>query len=206
MATSDKDPRAPFGYDDKGDALAPYGLKMDGTPKTSRRGAAPGAFGNGKPSNPAAAKKTTGNMTDARRKSMLIDLSQQLIEVPLVALSSAPPLRAKFGKHAEALAGDAVIVHAYAPSLVDVVILAAQTKPKLLAWMDAAETKAPFIMLTQTLLGIGKTMVSHHANPDPALNAAGQTLVQITAKQMIEAMEREAREMGISTEQLAQAA
>lgn len=207
MATrTTRDPKAPHGYDEEGNPLAPHGLKTDGTPRLSRRGALPGQSG---VANGTARKKTpqlVGNASTAQTKAMLIDLADSLIAMPMVALSGMPLVRGKLGRHAESLAGDAVLVHAVAPQIADGMIIASASHPKMLSWLEGFSTKAPFVLLAQAGLTLAKAITENHLRPNPELNAAGRTMMQVHAARMVAAINAEAAEMGIDPGDLAQAA
>lgn len=196
-----RDPKAPHGRDENGEPLAPYGLKVDGTPRLSRRGAAPGQRGNGNSRASSGRKVASGNkQVDAKRKEMLLALTDMVVVTPLAGLSASPMLEKRFGKkHTDAFAGDAVIVSHFAPSLADSLIVLSQSKPGALAWLDQVEEKAPYLMLAQVGLQMAKAFVGNHMNPDPRLADAGRTLVQMRAAQMAQAIEDEAAAMGIPT-------
>jgi len=189
---------APHGRDTDGSPLAPYGLKLDGTPKLSNRGAKPGQRGNG---GKTAKKPVTRSTTDAKRREMLLGLSDMLIVTPLAGISSSPILGKKIGpKQTDALAGDAVIVSHFAPALADSLIVLAQTKPGALAWMDTVEEKAPYLMLAQVGMEMAKAFIGNHLNPDRQLADAGRTLARMKVAQMTADIEAEAEAMGVSTD------
>jgi hypothetical protein len=194
--TTTRDPKAPHGYDADGQPLAPYGYKVDGTPRLSKRGARPGQRGNKGP----ASAKSAAKETAAKRRDMLIGLADMLIVTPLAGASASPFLAKRIGpKQADALAGDAVIVSHFAPSLADGLLVLGETKPGAIAWLDSVEDKAPYLMLAQVGVQMVKAFVGNHMNPDPRLAEAGRTLVQMRAAQMAQAIEDEAAAMGIPT-------
>lgn len=193
------DDKAPHGYDEQGNPLAPYGYKVDGTPRKSRRGAAPGQKGN--TSKPTTAKKGNAlpsSPTDIQRKAMFCDLSANLIETPLIALSVAPPVVSKMGvSQADALAGDAYLLHQFAPHIFDGLNLYAQTRPKALSWMDKAAENAPLLHLALVGVQFTKALVSNHMAPDPRMAKAGRLMMQLHMAEMAQATEDAAREAGI---------
>lgn len=193
------DENAPHGYDDQGKPLAPFGYKVDGTPRKSRRGAAPGQKGN--TSKPSTAKKGNAlpsSPTDIQRKAMFCDLSANLIETPLIALSVAPPVISKMGsKQADALAGDAYLLHQFAPHIFDGLNLYAQTRPKALSWMDKAAENAPLLHLALVGVQFTKALVSNHMAPDARMANAGRLMMQMHMAEMAQATEDAARDAGI---------
>lgn len=148
------DEKAPHGFDDQGLPYAPYGYKVDGTPRKSRRGAQPGSKGNtAKAASPKKGASVPTSPTDMYRKSMFCDLSSNLVEAPLIGLSVAPPIISRLGEsQADALAGDAYLIHQFAPHIFDGLNMLAQTKPKVLSWMDKAQENAPLLHLA--LVGV----------------------------------------------------
>jgi len=198
---AERDPEAPHGRDENGEPLAPYGYKVDGKPRLSRRGAAPGQRGNGNSRGGGARKTATSKNTDAKRKEMLLALTDMVVVTPLAGMSASPLLEKRLGKkQTDAFAGDAVIVSHFAPSLADSLIVLSQTKPGALAWLDSVEEKAPYLMLAQVGIQMTKAFIGNHMNPDPRLAESGRTLVRMKAAQMAQAIEDEAAAMGIPTE------
>lgn len=193
MARSLRHDPAPHGYDDQGVPLAPHGLNLDGTPRKSGRGR---MAGTARAVAGAATKTSTPKTNKAKedqRKSMLVDLVNSLIVTPLASASKAPQVIKRLGeRHADALAGDALILNAYAPPVFDGVILWARQNPKVLSWMDKAEENAPFILIAQGLLGMGKAMIDNHLAPNPAVADAGRNLSAMHIAAMAEAVNAEA--------------
>lgn len=178
---------APHGRDENGVPLAPYGLNIDGTPRKSNRGR-PSATPGTRP----AASSVKGNLTDLQRKSMLGDLLDALIIGPLARASQTPALANRIGRHADALAGDAFILSQYAPGIFDGLILLSKTKPQTLAWMDKAESNAPYVLLAQVGFQMAQAMVANHMRPNPSLAEAGRNLAALRLAQMAEAVNAEA--------------
>ncbi|MFF8495186.1 hypothetical protein ACF06O_30660 [Streptomyces albidoflavus] len=197
MADDDKqvDPAAPHGRDENGTPLAPYGYKANGDPRVSNRGrvAAPG-------------KKATANTRSGARpkgrskgqtKSQLVELVG-MVTTPLATAAASPALGKKLGeRQALALAGDAVILDAFAEPLVDAVMVAAESKPGLLAWMDKVEDKAGYLMLAQTGAQLVKALVQNHMAPDKRLAEAARTMVQVKAARYAAAIQAEAAALGL---------
>lgn len=195
------DPEAPHGRDEDGVPLAPYGLKVDGTPRKSLRGATPGQRGNGGPTvADTAPGRPVLSKVDKNRRSALLGLLESCVTLPLVGIAMSPWVERRIGqKHAMALAGDAVVIATYAPALADGLVMAAQAKPALLSWLDTLEDKAPFIMLAQAGMQVAKALIGNHVQPDPRLAQAGVTLARVRALQFAAQIEEEARAMGIPT-------
>lgn len=163
------DIKAPHGRNDDGTPIAPYGFKTDGTPRLSNRGAKPGQKGNGgTATTPKTATKARQNTSDRQRKAMLVELSQNLVVMPLVALSAAPVIVKRVGeRQADALALDAAVLDQLAEPFVDGLIQLSQARPGVLSWMDTVEEKAPFLPLMMVGLSMVKAFVSNHSAPDP---------------------------------------
>lgn len=197
------DPKAPFGFDDAGKAHAPYGLKVDGNPRTSNRGAKAGQRGNAntRSRTTPSARATMSNLSDVERKGMLVELAGMAVVTPAASLSRAPWLERRIGrKHTDALAGDAFIVDAFMPSFADGLILLSKTKPKTLAWLDKAEENAPYILLIQTGLGMIKAIADNHFNPNPRVADAGRSLAALKIAEMAEAVNAQAEAVKARTE------
>lgn len=196
------DPRAPFGFEDDGTTvLAPYGLKVNGEPRLSNRGAKPGGNrpkgrGNRAPRSPSSGAL---NRTDRQRRDSLIGLADMLLITPLSGLSASPQVAARVGKkHADAFAGDAVILQQEIEPLADGLIELSQTKPGLLSWLDNVEQNAPWIPLAMVGLRMTKAFVENHTNPNPDLVVAGRLMARTKQAQMIAMIHEQAREMGIN--------
>lgn len=185
-----KNDPAPHGYDDEGKPKAPYGLNTDGTPRKSRRGPVAGR----RVSSPAVdrPKVEVSSKSDKERKGMLLQLADAFLVTPLANFSKTPFLGKKIGKHADALAGDALILAHYGPALADAAILMSKDRPGLLSWLDKAEQNAPWLMLAQVGIQVAKSIAENHINPDPAMAAAGRNLAQMRMQQMAAEVNAEA--------------
>lgn len=194
-AEDDEKTKAPHGRDDNGTPLAPFGYKTNGDPKLSNRGRAP-----------APQKKATTNVKAAARprgrsaaqtKGQLLELVGMLT-TPLAAAVDAPAVRKRIGeRHADAVAGDVVIVEALAPDFIDGLMMAAERKPGLLAWMDKAEDAAPALIMAKAAATMVKAIVQNHMHPDPQLAAAGRRLASVKAARYAAAIEQEAQALGL---------
>lgn len=196
------DEKAPHGYEEDGvTPKAPYGLKVDGTPRKSRRGATAGSRGN----TASPTKKSSPprrNATDIQRKSMFIDLTANLVEMPLIAASRAKPVVRRIGEaQANALAGDAYIIHQLAGPLFDGLNVYSQSNPKALSWLDSVEEKAPVLQLAMVGIQLVKAIAANHISPNPDMAEAGRQQVQSAAEEMMAEVERRAAEAGVSPEE-----
>lgn len=199
----DENEVAPHGRDDNGVPKAPFGYKDDGNPRKSNRGRRSGG------SVAAPPKKTSANVKSGTRpkgrsraetKTQLLELVG-MVTTPLATAGHSPAVRKKIGdRHADAMAGDAVIIEALAPELLEGVLMFADRKPGLLAWMDKAEDAAPAIVTARAALTIVKAIVQNHQSPDPQLAAAAGTMVKVKAARYAAAIEQEAVALGLVDE------
>jgi hypothetical protein len=206
--TPDRDnPDAPFGHNDDGTPLAPYGFKANGQPRLSNRGPRPGGGSSGstesrrnKPT-PSTAKGKAQEERDQQRKAALLQLSDMFITTPLAAASSSAALAKRIGeKQTNALAGDAVIWSFFAPSLADAAIDYSEQKPRTLAWMDSIQEKAPLLMFASVGLQMTKAFIGNHTDPNPEVAKAGRRLARMNVAKMAQAINAEAEAMGIPTD------
>lgn len=189
---------APHGRNEDGTAKTPFGVNVDGTPRKSNRGARAGQKGNSS-RKPGTAK--TSNLTDKKRREMLVGLADMFLVTPLAGLSMSPQVGKYIGPvHADALAGDAVILSHFSPGIADGLIVLSQSKPGALAWLDGVEDKAPYLMLAQVGVQVVKALVSNHTNPNPELAQAGRVMVAMRVQEMADQINREAAEMGIQVD------
>lgn len=189
---------APHGRDEQGVPLAPFGYKEDGNPRKSNRGRKAGVAAPPKKSSPnVKAGSRPRARTRQETKGQLLELVG-MVTTPLATAGHSPAVRKKIGdRHADAMAGDAVIIEALAPDLLEGVMMFADRKPGLLAWMDKAEDAAPAIVTARAALTIVKAIVQNHQNPDPQLAAAAGTMVKVKAARYAAAIEQEAAALGL---------
>lgn len=186
---------APFGYNDDGTVLAPYGIGVNGKPKTTNRGRRAGNSGISKRA------KSNRQQVDLQRKSALMQLSEVFIEAPLAAASTSTFVAKRLGdKQADALAADALIWNYYSASLADGLIMYSAQKPRVLTWLDGVQEKAPLLMLAQVGVQMAKAIIGNHMEPDPRIAATGRRLVRLNAAKMAAAINAEAEAMGIPTD------
>jgi hypothetical protein len=184
--STDESVLAPHGRDDDGKPLTPYGLKVDGNPRKSRRGAAPGSKGNTGSSRTSSASKgaTRLSMSDRDRKAALIQYGA-LISQGLIGTSMARPVVKKFGqKQADALACDGLVLGQASDALADGLIHLAQYKPGVLAWMDKADEASPYLQLAMVGAQIGAALVRNHMNPDVRMAKAARDQLTGQAEEM----------------------
>ena len=200
MAENEESVVAPHGRDAENVPKAPYGYNQDGNPRKSNRGRRAGGGVS------APQKKTEKNVkAGSRPKSRSRDETKyQLMELvgeltaSVAKGADTAPVRAKIGdRHADAIMGHAVIVQAVAPDVLDGVILAAEKKPGLLAWMDKAEQAAPMVLIAKGLATLTAAIVQNHMNPSPELANAARSMVKVRTARYVTAIEEEAAELGL---------
>lgn len=187
---------APHGRDESGEPLAPYGLKVDGTPRKSRRGAVAGMKGNSGKKAPRSTSKRSA--TDQQRREMIIQLSANFVEMPLVAVSSAPPIVKRIGqRQADALAIDSYLISQFAPAFADGLITYAEAHPSALSWLDMVEDKAPILPLVMVGIQFVKALATNHVNPDHGDAETIRHNAGVRAARAMDEMQAEADAMGV---------
>jgi len=191
---------APHGRDGAGEPLAPYGYNVDGRPRKSNRGARPGQKGNGASAarqdvEPITATTAQQRITldDRQRAIILLQMTDLLLISPLAAMSTSRILKRYIGeKQADALAGDALVLDHFAVPFANSMIFLSQSKPGALAWLDAVQEKAPWIMLANVGTQIAGALIANHRNPDPAMADAGRKRAKAKMAAMTDAIKAEA--------------
>lgn len=187
---------APHGYEADGvTPKAPYGYRKDGVPRKSNRGAHPGTFGGG------GTTKTAGraSKTDAKRVESLVMLAEVFICTPLAAASKNRIVKRYLGeKHADALAGDALILSMHAEITAEGMVEYAQDHPGFLSWMDGVEERATSLKLLYALSKMGKAIAMNHIAPDPAVAEAGRNMARMRTVQAAAAAQAEAARYGLT--------
>lgn len=196
---------APHGRDENGVPLAPYGWKEDGNPRKSNRGRRPsGDSGVAAPPKKSSTNQKAGDRPKSRSRKQTKDQLMELVGMvttPMASAAASPAIQKRIGeRHATALAGDAVIIEALAPDVLDGVLLWADRKPGILAWMDKAEDAAPALLIARAGLTMVKAIAQNHMDPDPQLAAAARTMVRVKAARYAAAIEAEAAAMGLVDE------
>lgn len=200
MADIDEGTVAPHGRDDQGVPKAPYGYTQEGNPRKSNRGRRAGG-GVASPQRKTERNVKAGarprSRSRAQTKNQLMELVGEITAAVAKGVDTAP-VRAKIGdKHAGAIMGHAVILQAVAPDVLDGVILAAEKKPGLLAWMDKAEEAAPMVLIAKGLATLTAAIVQNHINPSPELESAARAMVKVRTARYVAAIEEEAAELGL---------
>lgn len=190
---------APHGRDDQGVPLAPYGYTQEGNPRKGNRGRRPGvAAPQKKAEKNVKAGARPKSRTKAQTKAQLLELVDEITAAVAKGVDSAP-VRARIGdRHAGAIMGHALIARATADPLLDGVIMMAEKRPGLLAWMDRAEEAAPALMVAKGLATMAAAMVQNHMNPSPELEHAARSMVRVQAARYAAAIEQEAAALGLT--------
>lgn len=188
---------APHGYEADGvTPKAPYGYRKDGVPRKSNRGARPGSFGGTSTASTGRASKT-----DAKRAEALVMFAEIFICTPLAAASKNRFVKKYIGeKHADALAGDALIISMHAEITARGMVEYAADHPGFLSWMDTVEERASSLTLFYALGQIGKAMAMNHINPDPQVAEAGRNMARMRTVQAAQAAQAEAARYGLVDE------
>jgi hypothetical protein len=200
VADIDENEVAPHGRDEQGVPRAPYGYKEDGNPRKSNRGRRAGG-GVAAPPKRGERNVRAGARPKARTKAQTKEQLLELVGELTAAVANGAdsrPVRAKIGdRHAGAVMGHAVIVQAVAPDILDGVILAAEKRPGLLAWMDKAEEAAPALLIAKGLATLTAAIVKNHMHPSPELEHAARSMVKVRAARYAAAIEEEAAALGL---------
>lgn len=188
---------APHGYEADGvTPKAPYGYRKDGVPRKSNRGARPGSFGGG-----SAPSSSKASKTDAKRAEALVMFAEIFICQPLAIASKNRFVKRYIGeKHADALAGDALIISMHAELTARGMVEYATDHPGFLSWMDTVEEKASSLTLFYALGQMGKAMAMNHLNPDPKVAEAGRNMARMRTVQAAQAAQAEAARYGLTDE------
>lgn len=201
MADEDESVIAPHGRDEQGVPKAPFGYTQEGNPRKSNRGRRPQGSGVAAPPKKAEKNVKAGarpkSRSRAETKSRLLGLVEE-VTVAVAKGADSARVRARLGdRHAGAIMGHAVITRAVAPDILDGVIMAAEKRPGLLAWMDRAEDAAPAILIGKGLATWVAAIAQNHVNPAPELEHAARSMVKVYAARYAAAIEEEAAALGL---------
>lgn len=198
MAEPDESVVAPHGRDDQGTPKAPFGYTQEGNPRKSNRGRRAGVSAPQKKSERnVKAGSRPKSRSKAQTKTQLMELVGEITSAVAKGVDTGK-VRERIGdRHAGAIMGHAVIVQAVAPDVLDGVILAAEKRPGLLAWMDKAEEAAPMVLIAKGLATLTAAIVQNHMNPSAELETAARQMVKNRTARYVEAIEQEATELGL---------
>ncbi|MEU9048381.1 hypothetical protein AB0D63_43335 [Kitasatospora sp. NPDC048343] len=210
-----EDPQAPFGYDEDGTVIAPYGLKADGTPRLSNRGrtAGQGFGGTGtgpKKKAPAPPKKprpSAAEQPTVKRNGQIDYVSAATGAIQLGSM--LPGLAAGFlerfigPKQAMALRGDAAILGMMAEPLGGAIGAIAPGVPWLASMLKGGSIPKEFAVLAVTLGKATMAIIDNHRNPSQQLADLSQSMVALQAQQIaqqIKLMQDEAEQAAAEPE------
>jgi len=200
------DPKAPFGYDEDGHVVAPFGMKADGTPRLSNRGRQVGqGFGAaGKKAAAAPPKKKPAAKGPAEKPAVSsrgqVDYRTvagglfQLSSIPFQVLGSDPAgLVSRFlGKRqVTALRGDAAIITMFAEPMGNALGAVATVNPWLAAKLEGGNLPKEYVVLAVTASNLIGTLVANHRQPNEQLADMAEQMAAVQAmeiKRNIQAM------------------
>lgn len=194
------DPKAPFGYDEDGHTIAPFGLKADGTPRLSNRGRMPGeGFGGPrKKAAPAPQKKKATPKAGPAEKPAVSARGQvdyrvvagglfQLGSIPFQMLGADPGgLVSRFlgKKQATALRGDAAIMTMFAEPMGNALGAVATVNPWLSAKLEGGNLPKEYIVLAVTASNLVGALVANHREPNERLAAMAEEMAAVQAMEI----------------------
>ncbi|MFG2848498.1 hypothetical protein ACGF12_35865 [Kitasatospora sp. NPDC048296] len=206
------DVQAPFGYDEDGTVIAPYGLKADGTPRLSNRGRTAGqGFGGGgapkKKAAPAPPKKSRPGPAEqptVKRNGQVDYVAAATGAVSMAAmipgLLGGTKLAERFigPKHSLALRGDSAILGMMAEPLGAALGTIAPGVPWLAGLLKGGSIPKEWAVLAVTLSKLTMAVVENHRQPSQQLADLSQSMVALQAQQIaqqIKAMQDEAEQV-----------
>lgn len=189
------DPSSPFGFDEDGTVIAPFGFKANGDPRLSNRGRQAGdGFGTTtkkKAPAPPRKKKTVqadtsadraGGRTDYRvAATSMLKLATML---PTMLGSDPGGMISRFigKKQTLALKGDATIMHMYAEPLGSAIGGMAVSHPKLATFLEGGSIKKEVVVLATTVAQFGVSLLANHRAPSEELASMGDQFTALQAQ------------------------
>lgn len=181
VPTSD-DPEAPFGHDDQGQPLAPYGLTQEGRPRRSSAGRPPGAAtrrpkaaargSSAPPKRPRAPQRP-------RPKAAGPDYArgvQEMLQGPMVALTLA-------GMKRPELLADAAALEIHVPPIAEALGQLAHEKPEVAAMLDRLMAAGPYTALLTALIPLTLQICANHGLIKPGMAGTVPASVLVGALQ-----------------------
>lgn len=165
------DPDAPFGRDEEGTVIAPYGLTQEGRPKRTPAGRPAGAkTGTGRGARPPAGP---GRAPSRKRPAPPSRPSRaagpdyargfsELLRGPLVALTLGGMARPE-------LLADAVAIQTHLPPLAEAVGDLANERPEVAAMLDRLLTAGPYTALVSALVPLALQLATNHGVLRPGI-------------------------------------
>lgn len=211
-------PDAPFGYDEDGTVVAPFGLKANGQPRLSNRGRSAGqGFGTPKrttaPAPPKRAKRTAAETPAARRGG--VDYATvatglvQLSTIGITAIGADPGglvSRLIGKKQVTAIKGDAVILGMYAETLGSAIGGLATINPWLANKLEGGNIQKEVVVFATTVAQLGASLIANHRAPNEELAAMGDQASALQAQEIrrnLQQMTEQQAPAGPTDEQLA---
>lgn len=154
------DPEAPFGYDDQGVAVAPYGHTADGRPKRSPAGRRPepGSRRSRRAAgarSPARKPKTAGGSKKAAQGADYAQGLQDMMAGPLIGLTLA-------GMKRPELLADAAALEAHLPPIADALGKLAADRPEIAAMLDRLMSAGPYTALMSATVPLALQLGANH--------------------------------------------
>jgi hypothetical protein len=205
------DPKSPFGYDEDGDVIAPFGLKADGTPRLSNRGRSAGqGFGAAKKKAAAPPRKAATKPGPAEKPAANArgQIDYRVVAGGLVALASLPFQMAGADpggfvsrligeKQTLALRGDAAILTMFAQPLGNALGGVASVNPWLAAKLEGGNMPKEYVVLAVTTSQLIGALVGNHRAPSQKLADMAEEMAAVQAaevKRNIDAMRAQQEE------------
>jgi hypothetical protein len=192
------DPKSPFGYDEDGDVIAPFGLKADGTPRLSNRGRSAGqGFGTPKKKAAAPPRKAATKPGPAEKPAANArgQIDYRVVAGGLVALASLPFQMAGADpggfvsrligeKQTLALRGDAAILTMFAQPLGNALGGVASVNPWLAAKLEGGNMPKEYVVLAVTTSQLIGALVGNHRSPSQKLAEMAEEMAAVQAAEV----------------------
>lgn len=183
------DLQAPFGYDEDGTVIAPFGLKANGDPRLSNRGRSAGSGFGSTPKKTAPAPKKRAPRSAAETPTVnragqtnYATAATGMVEVSSVVLTLAGADPGGFisrvigKKQTTALKGDATILAMCAEPLGQAVGAFAPRTPWLATLLEGGSISTDVVVLAVTLGKMTSALIENHRNPSEELAELGNQL------------------------------
>jgi hypothetical protein len=194
------DVNAPFGYDEDGTVIAPYGLKADGTPRLSNRGRTAGAgFGGGgskKRTAPAPPKKPTASKGPADKPTVRSNgqvdytaaaVAYTSIAATLPGLAGGLPFVSKMigERQSLALRGDTAILASVAEPLGEAIGAMAPRVSWLQGLLKGGTIPKDVFTLVTAIGQATAAIVENHRKPSVQLAEMGQAVTVLRVQRIM---------------------
>jgi hypothetical protein len=154
------DPAAPFGYDDQGNPIAPYGHTADGRPKRSPAGRRPepGSRRSKRAAGARSPSRKPKASASSRKAAQGADYAQGLQDMmvgPTVALTIA-------GMKRPELLADAATLELHLPPIADALGKLAAERPEVAAMLDRLMSAGPYTALLSATVPLVLQLGANH--------------------------------------------